>query len=72
MKMSVREVKSNDHPPDFEHVEFLVSFWSQKNSPSFLTVFLEMKEDMTSSKKRILAIRKAHEFLSKLNIPIRY
>ncbi len=66
MKMSVREVKSKDHPSDFEHMEFLVSFWSQEDSPSFLTVFLEKKEDMTSSKKRILAIKKAHEFLSKI------
>ena len=67
MKMSVREIKSKDHPPDFGHVELLVSFWSQKDSPSFLTVFLEKRNDMTSSKKRILAVKKAREFLSRID-----
>lgn len=69
MKMLVREVKTNDHHPNFNHVEVLVSFWCQKNSPSFLTFFLKKKEDMTSAKIRNLAIKKTHEFLSKIEYP---
>ncbi len=66
MRMSVHEVKTKDHPPDFKHIEVLVSFWCQENAPSFLTLFLKKKNDMTSTKIKSLAIKKAHEFLSKI------
>lgn len=66
MKMSVHEVKTKDHPPGFNHVEVLVSFWWQEDSPSYLTLFIKKKEDMTSAKIKALAIKKAHEFLSKI------
>jgi len=66
MKMSVREVKSKDHPPDFNHIEVLVSFWCQENSPSYLTLFLKKENDMTSAKIKALAIKKTHQFLSKI------
>lgn len=66
MRMSVREVKTKDHPPDFKHIEVLVSFWCQENSPSFLTLFLKKRDDMTSAKIKALAIKKTHQFLSKI------
>ncbi len=66
MKMTVREVKAKDHPPDFNHIEVLVSFWSQGNSPSYLTLFLRKRSDMTSAKIKTLAIKKTHQFLSKI------
>lgn len=64
MKMSVHEVKTKDHPPDFKHTEVLVSFWCRKDTPSFMTFFLKKKDDMTSSKMRALAVKKARQFLS--------
>ncbi len=64
MKMSVREVKTKDHPPDFNHIEVLVSFWFQENPPSYLTLFLKKKNDMTLAKIKALAIKKTHQFLS--------
>ena len=66
MRMSVREVKTKDHPPNFDHVEVLVRFWYQENSPSFLTLFLKKEDNMNSATIRSLAIKKAHEFLSKI------
>jgi len=66
MKMVAREVKSNDHPPNFRRIEVLVSFWSQKDSPSYVTVFLEKKDQMTPSKIRTSAIQKARQFLSRI------
>ena len=66
MKMSVREVKTKDHPPDFKHIEVLVSFWCRENSPSFLTLFLKKRDDMTSAKIKTLAIKKTRQFLSKI------
>jgi hypothetical protein len=67
MKMSVHEVNSKDHPPGFMHIEVLVSFWDEENSPSYLTFFLKRKDDMTSAKIRTLAINKARQFLSKID-----
>jgi hypothetical protein len=66
MIMMVREVKGKDHPRDFNHIEVLVSFWCQEDSPSYLTLFLKKKNDMTSAKIKALAIRKTREFLSKI------
>lgn len=66
MKITVREVKTKDHPPGFNHIEVFVSFWCQENAPSYLTLFLKKKNDMTSTKIKSLAIKKAHEFLSKI------
>jgi len=66
MKMLVHEVKTKDHPPDFKHIEVLVSFWCHENSPSFLTLFLKKEDDMTSYKMRALATKRAREFLSKI------
>lgn len=65
--MSVYEVDSKDHPPGFMHIEVLVSFWDGENSPSYLTFFLEKREDMNSVKIRTLAINKARQFLSKID-----
>ncbi len=66
MKMSVREVKTKDHPPGFNHIEVLVSFWCQENAPSYLTLFLKKRDNMTSDKIKTLAIKKTHQFLSKI------
>ncbi len=66
MRMIVREVKTKDHPPDFKRIEVLVSFWCQGNSPSYLTLFLKKRNDMDSEKIKTLAIRKTHQFLSKI------
>lgn len=67
MKMLVREVKTKDHPPDFKHIEVLVSFWCQEDSPSYVTLFLKKRSDMTSAKIKILAIKKTHQFLSRID-----
>jgi len=67
MRMVVEEVKSNDHPPDFNHIEVLVTFWYHDDSPSYLTLFLEKKADMTSSQIRSLATQKTKEFLSRID-----
>ncbi len=64
--MVAREIKSDDHPRDFKHIEVLVSFWYQKDSPSYVTVFLEKKDGMTPSKIRTSAIQKARQFLSRI------
>ncbi len=64
--MTVREVKSKDHPPDFKHIEVLVRFWSQKDSPSYVTFFLKKGNNMTSDRIRTLAVKKTRQFLSKI------
>jgi hypothetical protein len=64
MRLLVKEVKSNDHPSGFNRIEVLVTFWYHDDSPSYLTLFLEKKEGMTSSKIRSLATQKTNEFLS--------
>lgn len=66
MRMLAREIKTKDHPPDFKHIEFLVSFWEKQDSPSFITIFLKKKKGTTSSAIRGLAIKRAREFLSRI------
>jgi hypothetical protein len=66
MRMVAHQIKSNDHPPDFKHIEFLVSFWENQDSPSFITTFLEKKKGTTSAAIKGLAIKRAREFLSRI------
>ena len=66
MKMVAHQVKTKDHPPDFKHIEVLVRCWYYERCPSYVTVFLEKKEGMTSSEIKASAIQKAREFLSKI------
>ena len=69
MNVSIVQISANDDQPDFPWIEAVVKYWDDTLSPPYnveVTFYLPKDESMNSSQIESRVLRKASEFLARI------